>query len=471
MLDPSDETLFREASDPATSPIRLSQLLDLCSTQRMELAGPLRSACENMDSDPKQLESAARDKSLRKFAQILASNPHLSREQWVRACELSPPGALNSPVLKQLLDAGSPIIVTDFEFLALGELARHCLANSGDRPAVESLAQIILAGLPEPTYSFGTAFRAHAQSEVSAWRDSAAGVAIPCADGHCISRRDWSGEMSVQDTAYLGQAVCMLWKRSEQMFFVVGNVIMDALEQGASEAAREASFRCAEFGLGMLAVCDDYLLETFDGQMGELKRMHLAGPEEATFGKCVYTTAGIDRWSGHQMAGWEVGGLTHWLGVRPPMLPGRVHQPNGIGKRAWEGVLPEFLHALDLWICPESGSAHFDLAGIGMGGVGVGLAPNGSGTLLSCISGDLADGTVGIAVLRGCALDRPFPEPEVARLAGLFGSKSGVLRFARSPKCEHCPECGGILLLVDTFDEDVIFTCMSCDEHIEVDGN
>ncbi len=70
MSNPADEALCREAADPATSPARLSRLLDVCDAQRMEFAGQLGPQGESAGIDPKSLESVAQTKSLGRLVRL-----------------------------------------------------------------------------------------------------------------------------------------------------------------------------------------------------------------------------------------------------------------------------------------------------------------------------------------------------------------------------------------------------------------
>lgn len=414
------ESLVHEASDPLTSADRLSAILDLADAPRIAYAEAYASARKKQRDCKEALEVGLKElaastqqaaaSGIDRLITAIASNPNLSRTDWLRAMEVAPSAAAKNPLAMLLLVERNPIVKEDFELLALGSLAGHCISDPSDTVARDLLAELILAGLPV-VEAFGSNF-----GEMD-YHD------LPCA---AANRYRWPGEH--------------LWCLRAVAIHRAGNAVTDALSMTTDPRTSKALSACVQLGRDFTTgECERWWV------LNEIK----IAPEGATrFTHTLLTTASPEYEHSEQgTVGWCVHGhppTYHWLKRRLGFWPGVIHIQSC--------DIPDELRRLELG---------YHTTDTDQGGVADGLAisriPAGDresddeevaqdDDSVIMISEGFAGEDGAVLLVDGCEFGRPFPADEIERLKGIFGNDSWSVRFAKNPAAARCPNCGHVAL-------------------------
>jgi hypothetical protein len=415
------ESLVQEASDPLTSAGRLSAILDLADAPRIAYAEAYASArkkqrdCkESLEVGLKELAASTQQAAasgIDRLITAIASNPNLSRTDWLRAMEVAPSAAAKNPLAMLLLVERNPIVKEDFELLALGALAGHCISDPSDTVARDLLAELILAGLPV-VEAFGSNF---GEMDYGS---------LPCA---AANRYRWPGDH--------------LWCLRAVAIHRAGNAVTDALSMTPDPRTSKALSACLELSR-------DFTTGECERWRYFLNEVKIAPVGAARFTHTLLTRADPDdEYSAQDVVGWCDHGTPptyYWLERRPGFWPGMIHiqehdLPNElreIGKYYLTTDTAPFGVANDLSIfrVPAADGETDDEEVVQDGD---------SVTMIS--EGQFGEDGV-VLLVDGCEFGRSFPADEIERLKRIFGNNSYSVQFAKNPAAARCPDCGHVAL-------------------------
>lgn len=394
--------MLGEAAAPGTSLGRLSEMLGICDTPRINFARRFASGSQVTRAGRQEPAIAVHGDPLPAFAEVVAAHPALDRAEWVRALEIAPAGALRNPRLKALLGGRFPIIEKDFELLALGELARHRLGQPRDDDSERVLIQLILGGLPDPE-SFGARFFERRKGEAQANR-------------YC-----WNGDRL--DRAHMRGAA----------LHAAGNLVIDVLCQSRLDGAREAVKCCSRIGWKLISSCDEWKLF--------VERFRVAPEAAREFSVEAWVVSDWDNESDDKpVIGWSDLSM-HWIRHRPGFLEGQVCKSSSSAPASIRGLVRDGWTSTAAFV--DDGDVDWSIACKESGAKGSPVR------LVNSISRGIG-GCEGVVLLKGCMFGSAFPLPEMERLVHLFGADSWAVRFASDPDAAICPACGEVSLdLVD----------------------
>lgn len=455
--------VLQAAADPATTPARLLELLDLVEVPSVFMRIAIARAQGRQADAANAIEVARSDAMQRlQLAEAIAANPGLDRDGWMRALEFVPATAVRNPAFRRLLDEGQEMLRDYADVAALGELAKHCLRRPEDRVSEDALIEIVRLGsrsVPRLDRKGAEWLARFAQREIDWYL-----AQKPLIVGDIFGLRH-SGEDRPE------------WAQ-ESMLHCVGNVVVDVLERSTSERVVEALRRSVELGADLFGVGHRWMeclgdwevashdTDRFDGRV----LLHCHG----------HSCSGIFGWAqtlGHPVLAWpdmpaghaaalrqlETAGvntpLFFWVRddatlARPGWFPGRVVRSGfatapGFIRDAvtclttrtpisamedlddehaaafrdqfglpssWGTQLPR----VQVWLVDEAGGRRIEMiTQFEPGESTFRPGPNGIGLGRMCL-------------LRDCHAGRPFPEREIVRLATLYGEDSSVVEFAKA---------------------------------------
>jgi hypothetical protein len=412
-----DVAILREGADAGTPLVRLSQLLDICDSPRMEFASHVGGTDAAVKEAFRKFEVARRESAAKELLVIVSANPGLDRAEWVRALEIAPEAAVRSPVLKQLLQQQAQIIVEEFELFALGCLARHCASNSGDIEAQSALAELICRGLPEPE-PYGGVF---------------------------LEFDDWTHSSALETDANLSLAANRYsrasapWIHRGLALHAIGTVIVEVLFASNSDRSRAALAICSRLGRLLIRGTDNW--KVYCGFLPFAPEGASQFTEELV--RYAHDDTELER---HVVFGWRQGDSFGWVNCRPGFFSGIVHESADSAPEPIRQIVDENWHMTDWgdFDCESEWAMRVD-------------QQDGENRVVLIGKGFGRETTI----LRDCVLEKPFPKPESDRLAVLYGVNSWPARLARNPSVAICPECGEISgRLVGTIHE--AGECASC---------
>jgi hypothetical protein len=396
---------LEEARNPRTPLARLIELLDRCDRPRREYADAILAiGTISYDSAPRlqaakdRLVASLAAEDCRELVEALAANPNLDREQWVRVLEIAPHAAIRSPLLPMLLIERKPIIIADHELVALGALASLVTSVTSDTSAMDALVELICAGLPADTETFGACFGEMPYMNLPE---------LP-ANRYC-----WGGSER--------------WNLRSVAIDSAGKAVADALgrcESGRRPRTLEAWKACDRLGKGLWDHSARWKTYLSAGAIPFAP----AGHSEFTFSLNTICTDGYVH-AEQEVIGWRGPTECVWR-RRPGFMAGRELAPSEEPPKEIAAVAYRWRNS----DCDSSGDCN-DLAV---------LIDEGSDELVVHHVSEGPGASDGCAELTGCSLRKRFPKQEIERLMNLFGEDSYAVKLANDPNRAICPDCDSL---------------------------